>query len=90
MQESQLETQVKQSRFSRIVDEFRQWIEPENRPYFDDHFDNAIKILFGYRPINYRVISHGNKLIHHGWLYDREAVSRESPFAMSRELPDLR
>ena len=50
------------SKFSRIVDEFRQWREPENRTYFDDYAANTVKILFGYKPIDYKVISHENKL----------------------------
>jgi hypothetical protein len=62
MQTSGLENQIKKSRFSRICDEFRQWKEPENRDYFDHCLLNALKILFGYEPVDYKLISHENKV----------------------------
>ena len=58
------EFQIKQCKFSRAVDEFRQWRESENRAYFGDYLLNSMKILFGYKPNDYRVISHENKLVH--------------------------
>lgn len=64
MEESLLEAKIEQSRFSKIVDEFRWWREPENKAYFDHYFVNAVKILFGDEPTNYRVISHENKIVH--------------------------
>ena len=64
MQESQLETEVKKSKFSRIVDEFRQWRQPENRAYTDHYLLNALKIVFGGNPIDYRYISHNNAVVH--------------------------
>lgn len=64
MQESQLETQVKKSKFFRIVNEFGQWRQPENRTYFDHYLLNAIKIVFGGNPIDYRHNSHKNTVVH--------------------------
>lgn len=62
--ESPLETEVNRSKLSRIVDEFRQWRQPENRAYLDHYLTNCAKIILGYRPINYRVISHKNAVVH--------------------------
>jgi hypothetical protein len=49
---------------SRIADEYKQWREPENRSYLGHYLSNAVKILFGCEPTDYRVVGHGNKLVH--------------------------
>lgn len=63
MQESELETNVNASRFSRIVHEFRQWREPGNREYIGHYAANILKILFGYEPTDYTRISHDNMVV---------------------------
>lgn len=62
MQESQLEAEVKKpSKSTKITDQFKQWREEGD--YFNHYLSNAIKILFGYKPTDYKVISHENKLV---------------------------
>ncbi len=63
MSEFQSDMKIKgTSRFSQVVDQFRQW--RKEGTYFDDYLLNCAKIILGYRPIDYRVISHENALVH--------------------------
>lgn len=52
----------KVSKFSRIIDEFKQASQPQNRKYFSHYVMNALKILTGGRPTDYRNVSHENAL----------------------------
>jgi len=66
--EATLEAEVKKpSRFSQVVDQVKQWRQPENRAYLDHYLMNCTKILFGYQPIDYRFISHENAVVH-SWI----------------------
>lgn len=56
-----LESEVKASRFLLVVDQFKQW-RAEKR-FGEDYFANCVKIIFGYPPTDYRVISHGNRVV---------------------------
>jgi hypothetical protein len=66
--EATLEAEVeKPSRFSQVVDQFKQWRQLENRAYLDHYLINCAKIIFGYRPIDYSSISHENAVVH-SWI----------------------
>ena len=74
MEKSKLETQLKKSKISKIVDEFKQWRQPKNKPYFDHYLSNAVKIIFGNQPIDYKIISHENKMVHSSFYTKRKLI----------------
>jgi hypothetical protein len=66
--EATLEAEVKKpSRFSQVVDQLKEWREPENRTYLDHYMMNCAKIMFGYNPTDYSIISHKNAVVH-SWI----------------------
>jgi hypothetical protein len=61
--ESQLEIEVKKpSKFAQLFDQFKQC--RQEGAYFDHYLINCIKIVCGYRPIDYRFVSHENAVVH--------------------------
>ncbi|MFA5019984.1 MAG: hypothetical protein WC533_02700 [Candidatus Pacearchaeota archaeon] len=54
---------MKQSRISMIIKELNHFGKPENRRYLGDCVNNIARIVFGYMPIDYEVISHENQVV---------------------------
>lgn len=85
--EPTLEQEVnKPSKFSRLVSQFKQWQQPENKPYPDHYLANCVKILLGYEPTDYTRVSHENKLVHSSMPRSRDKVSPYNKLVNSGEL----